>query len=54
VPKDWEARDRKLRKRRNADMVVTNRSIRDTILPLIGRRAKEVTDKQKRRKERSK
>lgn len=27
MPKNWEHRDKKLRKRRNADMVVSNRSI---------------------------
>ena len=27
MPKNWEARDQKLRKRRNSDMVVSNRSI---------------------------
>lgn len=27
MPKNYEQRDKKLRKRRNADMVVTNRSI---------------------------
>ena len=27
MPRNWEQRDKKLRKRRNADMVVTNRSI---------------------------
>lgn len=27
MPSNWDARDRKLRKRRNSDMVVTNRSI---------------------------
>lgn len=27
MPRNWEQRDKKLRKRRNADMVVSNRSI---------------------------
>lgn len=27
MPRNWQQRDKKLRKRRNADMVVSNRSI---------------------------
>lgn len=37
----WERRERKLRKRRSADMVVSNRSIKTVILPAIGKAAQE-------------
>lgn len=37
----WERRERKLRKRRSLDMVVTNRSIKTVVLPVIGKKAKE-------------
>ena len=40
-----ESRDRKLRKRRDADMLVSNRSLKTIILPMIGKRAKPVPKK---------
>jgi hypothetical protein len=38
----WERRERKLRKRRSQDMVVSNRSLKTVILPTIGKKAQEV------------
>lgn len=39
-----DRRDHKLRRRRSLAMVVTNRSIKTVILPLLGRKA-EIADK---------
>lgn len=49
----WERRERKLRKRKSMDMVVTNRSIKTVILPTIGKAAeKETKSGRKARRER--
>lgn len=37
----WERRERKLRKRKSMDMVVSNRSIKTVVLATIGKKAKE-------------
>lgn len=41
MPKKWEQRDRKLRKRRSLDMVVSGRSTKSVLLPLLGKKAKK-------------
>jgi hypothetical protein len=37
----WDRRDRKLRKRRSLDMVVSGRSTKTVLLQVIGKKAKE-------------
>lgn len=39
----WDRRDRKLRKRRALSMVVSNRSMKTVILPMLGKRAAKAT-----------
>jgi hypothetical protein len=48
----WERRERKLRKRRSQDMVVSNRSLKTVILPAIGKAAKEAKRGRKARRQR--
>ena len=48
-----KARDRKLRRRRSADMVVSNRSIKSTLLPTIQRKAKAARAKSKEASQRA-
>lgn len=45
-------RDRKLRRRRSSDMVVSNRSIKTTIVPTIVAKAKAAKEERKRAKQR--
>jgi hypothetical protein len=40
MPKNWEAREKKLAKKKTG-MVVSNRSIKTVILPMIGKRAEQ-------------
>jgi hypothetical protein len=40
MPKNWEAREKKLDKRKHG-MVVTNRSMKTVILPMLGKRAEQ-------------
>lgn len=47
MPKNWEQRQKKLEKRRNLDMVVTNRSIKTVLLPTINKKAQEARDKRR-------
>lgn len=46
MPSRWEARDRKLERRRRG-MVVSNRSLISTILPVIAKRAREAEERLK-------
>lgn len=46
----WERRERKLRKRRSQDMVVSNRSIKTVILPTIGKKAENTKEGKRDRK----
>lgn len=39
MPKNWEARERKQNKKKTG-MVVTNRSLKSVILPVIAKKAK--------------
>lgn len=45
----WERRDRKLAKRRSLKMVVSNRSLKTTILPMLGKRAQQAKTKENQR-----
>lgn len=44
MPKNWKARDKKLERRRNGKMLVTNRSI-FVIQAVIAKKGKEAKDK---------
>jgi hypothetical protein len=46
MPKNWEAREKKLQ-RRKTGMVVTNRSIKSVILPVIAKKAQAAKGKDK-------
>lgn len=45
----WERRDRKLAKRRSLSMVVSNRGLKTTILPMLGKRAQQAAKQQEER-----
>jgi hypothetical protein len=45
----WERRDRKLAKRRSLKMVVSNRGLKTTILPMLGKRAQQAKPKENQR-----
>lgn len=48
----WERRERKLRKRRSQDMVVSNRSIKTVLLPALGKQKEGEKRERKRRSSR--
>lgn len=46
MPKNWQAREKKLEKRKHG-MIVTNRSLKSVILPVIAKKATEAKKKGK-------
>lgn len=46
MPKNWQAREKKLDKRKNG-MIVSNRSIKSVVLPVIAKKAQAAEKKGK-------